>query len=162
LRDILQGVEKATPVRFVPDSFDPADPTLAMVEIPIEWRWESCEKALTRFASRGVMSRLPAWWQLEPPLHAACRSAGAFLYVNDTMNMPLGSAAILRAEIDTIVTTVDDAHAFAAFLIEKGVPLPPSWFIVHQHEKKMLPELLWQPGIQLHEEVQSSPGISYA
>jgi hypothetical protein len=46
--------------------------------------------------------------------------------------MPVGRAAILSAEIDTVVTDERGSFAFSSFLIDKTTPLPPHWLIVHE------------------------------
>lgn len=150
-----------TSQRFFPSSFDPDDAHMTGNPLPLDWRWRSAEDALTSWGSRGVMMRLPLFWQLEVPLFHACQSAGAFLFANDVGNMPLGAAAVDIADVDTVVTELDDAAAFASYLTIKRMSLPKYWFIVRKssHAGAPLPPELTGNGISVHEEVHSSPGI---
>src|SRR6185369_8776282 len=103
---LLATMEPTIPAmncRVVPSSFDPDDPALLAVPRPLEAAWPSVEAALRHFGSRAVMMRLPLFWQAEPLLHAACRAAGAPIFVNEPENMPLGAAA-LQNGVDTVVT----------------------------------------------------------
>lgn len=118
--------------RLFPASFDPLEAELQIFPRSLEWLWSSCEESLRAFAPRVVMTRLPAFWQLEPPLHDVCRRLPCPILINDQNNMPLGAAAISAAAVDTIVTETADAIAFSAYLLERNVPIPKNWLIVHK------------------------------
>ena len=118
------------PCDLSPTSFDPRDPGLAAFPRPLKWRWSSVERALILFRSRGILMRLPLFWQVEPALFRAGQTAGAPLFVNDQDNMPVGLAAIRDAFMDTVVTDAADAEHFARYLATTAVS-PRAWIIVH-------------------------------
>jgi hypothetical protein len=147
--------------RLFPSSFDPQDPTLSAIEAPSDWRWESCERALISFGSKFLLSRLPLFWQVESALDAACRNAGVTVFHNEVENMPVGAVAIRSVEIDTVLTTAEDAHTFVAFLTEKNVPLPRNWFLIHPivaTNREVLAKLR-EPFFSVVEEVHKHPGF---
>lgn len=115
-----------------PTSFDPNDPELKAFPRLHNWRWKSCETALRAFGSRGVMSRLPLYWQSTFALHRACRAVGIPLFTNDLANMPLGAAALRGAGVDTVVCESGDAAEFAAYLERCASRMPLAWIIVHR------------------------------
>lgn len=147
-----------TEFRLVPSSFDPNDPALTGVQIPLSWRWGLCEKVFREHHVQGVLSRIPLFWQLEIPLHAACRAAETYLYLNDAKNMPLGAAALRLDTVDAVVTSIEDANLFAAFLAEKNIALPPTWIVVRPlDDTRPLSEVLKKvPNV--YEEIHSHPG----
>lgn len=150
----------AFPCRVMPSSFDPADPDLRGIPWTLEPKWPSLEGAIRDFRCEGLVVRLPLFWQIEAPLHAACRGAGAYLFINEPENMPLGAAAAKLAETDLIVTTPADAAAFAAHLAERAVPVPRAWFLVHPiHDLQNLPAALLTSAIVVAQEVHLFPGI---
>ena len=144
--------------RYFPSSFDPRDPTLKGIALPLSWRWVTIEHSLKTWGSRGVMMRLPLFWQLEVPIFDACQSVGAFLFTNDQDNMPLGAEAVRTADIDTVITDASDAAQFSAFLASKHIALPPNWFIVCKPGERA-PQSL-QHIVRIVEELHESPGIS--
>lgn len=97
---------------------------------------------------------------MEIPVFHACRRAGALLFTNDAENMPLGKAAIAMADIDTVVTDVDDAARFAEHLAHANVTIPPNWFIVKPQQRKdtPIPTPLQNLG-NVETEVHESPGV---
>lgn len=145
--------------RLFPSSFDPDDQNMRGVPVPLDWRWDSVERTFKAWGVRGVMMRLPLFWQLEVPLFHACQSAGAFLFTNDVGNMPLGAVATRIAEIDTVVTDFNDVCMFVPYLLERGAPLPRHWVIVRNPEHAHHPLPLALANVTVYEEVHSSPGI---
>jgi hypothetical protein len=147
--------------RFFPSSFDPQDAALSVIEAPSDWRWKSCEDALTSFGSKFLLSRLPLFWQIESLLDAACRVAGVTVFHNEVENMPVGAVAIRSAEIDTVLTTAEDARTFVAFLAEKNVPIPRNWFLIHPAvaTNRDIPATLREPAFHVVEEVHKYPGF---
>lgn len=145
--------------RFLPNSFDPDDPDMNGIPVPLDWRWNSVEHTFKTWGVRGVMMRLPLFWQLEVPLFHACQNAGAFLFANDIGNMPLGAVAMRIAEIDTVVTNLEDACTFVPYLLEHGAPLPRHWVIVRNQENAHHPLPSAMAKLSVYEEVHSSPGI---
>ena len=145
--------------RFLPSSFDAQDPTLHGVEVPATWRWNSLEPQLKTWGSKGIMMRLPLFWQLETLIFEACHTAEASLFINDRANMPLGAAALKIAEIDTVVTDLADAEAFVAYLTEAKAPLPSFWFIVRTPEQATTPLSALLRPLTTAEETHRSPGI---
>lgn len=145
--------------RFLPSSFDPDDPDMKGIPVPLDWCWDSAEHTFKAWGSRGVMMRLPLFWQMEVPLFRACRSVGAFLFANDVGNMPLGAVATRIAEIDTVVTDFEDTCMFTSYLLECNAPLPKHWFIVRNQKNahRQLPHAL--ANVAVYEETHSSPGI---
>lgn len=145
------------PCRVVPTSFDPDDPDLRAFPRLLSWQWSSCEDALKRFAPRVVMMRLPLFWQVEPLLHAACRSVPAPIFVNDADNMPVGEAAIRLAYVDTVVTDTADAFKFSSFLSDKKT-WSKSWLIIHRPDSSWdIPPSLGDA--QVAQEVHIFPGV---
>ncbi len=147
------------PCRIIPTSFDPDDETLTAYPHPLDWRWLSCERALTLFKPTGVMMRLPLFWQAESPLHDACEKSGTSIFVNEPENMPIGGAAIQREAVDTVVTTAEDAFAFSTYLLEKNIPLAKNWLIINRVNAPewRVPESLTQKEITLAQEVHLFP-----
>lgn len=145
--------------RVVPATFNPHEFVSAFPR-PLEWRWESCEVLLAKFTPRVVMMRLPLFWQLESPLFAACKNAGASIFVNDQKNMPVGEAAIRLADVDTVVTNTDDAFTFSSYLSQKNT-WPVSWIILHSWntEWKLPVPLLEGGNIRVGQEVHLFPGV---
>lgn len=115
---------------------------------------------LRHFGSRGILMRLPLFWQLESPLYTACRATGAPLFVNDQGNMPVGDAALRLAELDTVVTGAADATMFSSYLSEHGTPLP-MWFIIHPlpSEPWDIPPALKKNDVRVAQEVHLFPGV---
>jgi hypothetical protein len=141
-----------------PSSFDPFDPTLTALPFPPGWRWSTLEAALSRFESKFLLSRIPLFWQIESPLNEICRSVGTTVFHNEVENMPVGAASVRSAEIDTVLTTSEDAHGFVAYLFEKAVPIPKNWFIIHPVIKHDLPAKLQERAFIVVEETHDRPG----
>lgn len=162
--ELLKTIQSHVPgmnSRVMPSSFDPDDPTLCAFPYHKTAGWNSCERVLRDSGAHGVMMRLPLFWQVEPNLFAACRAAGAFIFINDVDNMPLGAAAVRDAHIDAIVTDADDAHAFSQYLLEKKSGMAKVWMIVHTPHKDMVPvpHALKDPRICVAQEVHAFPGV---
>ena len=148
-------------MRYVPSSFDPNDADMRAITIAADWNWPTCAQALKKSGSVGVMMRLPLFWQLEVPLFHACKEAGAFLFVCEPQNMPFGAAALRDASIDTVVTDLNDALAFAQFLAARPQPLPPNWLIIRRaDQQEALPVAF--ASVHVVEESHSSPGVLQA
>ena len=143
---------------FIPSSFDPDDPDLKALPRPHGWRWSSCEAALKEFGTRGLMVRLPLFWQIIPPLHESCRTLGIPIFINDLANMPLGAAALLHAGVDTVIAEAGDATQFAAFLKQNKLSFPKAWLVIHRaNDAWNIPETL--AASSLVQEVHLSPGV---
>lgn len=162
LSEALERIEAQIPnipCRLFPTSFDADDAALRALPVRPDWKWESCEAALRSLAASGVMMRLPLFWQLEAPLHGACRSAHVPIFVNDPENMPLGSAALKDGGVDAVVTTERDAFAFSLHLDEKNVPYP-SWLIIHEPRTEWrIPASLEASDAKVAREVHLFPGV---
>jgi hypothetical protein len=107
------------------------------------------------------MTRLPAFWQLEPPLHTECRAAKCPIFLNDANNMPLGAAAFEAAEVNMLVTEAADAHAFCAYLKEMDVRTAAAWLIVHRMDADewTVPQVIAESAnVKLAQEVHLFPG----
>lgn len=145
---------------FVPSSFDPNDSSLTALTRPMEWRWTSLACAFARANARGIMSRLPLFWQAEIPLFEAARAAHTYIYLNDAKNMPVGAAALAQGAVDTVVTTGTDAREFAAFLTDKTMSLGSLWVLVHPlNDSTPLPEQLFRSKARIYQEIHSSPCV---
>ena len=116
--------------RVTPASFSLNEPDLTAFPRPLDWSWPSCAETLLAWKARGIMMRLPLLWQLESPLRGACDAAGAFVFINDPGNMPLGAAAVRQANIDAVLTDPNDAIMFSQYLSDNNTPLP-AFLIVH-------------------------------
>lgn len=145
-------------VRLFPSSFDPDDPSLTALARPNTLRWHTLSEWLTRVSARGVLSRLPLFWQTESIMHAACREARAFLYLNDASNMPVGLAAIEHANVDTIIATQDDAIEFSRFLASRGA-LVANWYIIHDATARF-PSVNLSLATSIRHDIHLAPGIS--
>jgi hypothetical protein len=104
------------------------------------------------------MMRLPLFWQLESPLRGACDSSGAFIFVNDLGNMPLGASALRQAGVDTVVTGREDAAAFSEYLNAQGLALPAFLLVepVTEHVSALPPSL---EGAFVSRELHLFPGV---
>jgi hypothetical protein len=142
--------------RFVPTHFDPDAKHLAGYPLDPTRRWTSLSDHLSAHRSRGLLSQLPAFWQANFSAFEACRSLGIPLFSNDPENAPLGAAALSHAGVDSVLTTGGDAQAFAAYVREKGAPLPKAWFIVHSPDESWSPLEHIAPAMH---EVHIFPGI---
>ncbi len=161
---ILGEIENRIPemnCRVVPSSFNPDDENLRAFPYTLSPSWNSCETALRAFGARGVMMRLPLFWQTESLLHSACRAVGAFIFLNETANMPVGALAIRVAEVATVVTDINDAYLFSSYLAENKFPMGKTWIIVHPIKEgvRAIPEALMEKGIHVAQEVHVFPGV---
>ncbi len=159
----LQEIESDLPhmaCRIFPSSFEPNDPSMRAFPYTLEAGWGSCEKALRHFGSRGVMARLPFFWQFESPLSTACRAAGAFLFLNDRGNIPLGIAAVKMAEVDTVITDAEDAHLFSRQMSETGIQAQ-NWVVIHPAGAAhfSIAQALKAEGVRLFQEVHLFPCV---
>lgn len=156
--DVARPTLNTAPCRLFPAAFDPADANLGAFPCALDWQWRSCEMALKHFNARGIVMRLPLFWQLETPLHAAGQAAGAPLFINDQGNMPVGAEAV-RAGLDTVVTDALDAKAFALYLAERAVRVS-SWILIHPLPAAawVLPEELASDA-HVAQEVHLFPGV---
>lgn len=134
--DLLRRVRAFEPTiqetasRVLPTAFELDDVSLSVFPAPMDWTWASLLDLLRETASRGVLSRIPLFWQLESALHAVCAQQEAILYLNDAANMPLGAAALRGMHIDTVLTDAKDARTFSDFLSTSGVSVR-TWVVIH-------------------------------
>lgn len=165
LLHLLAAIESRIPqmpCRVVPTSFDPDDSKMRAFPRSINWRWVSCERALRAFnVERGVLMRLPLFWQMESPLHAACRAVGVPIFVNEPENMPVAAAVAAAGDIDAVVTDEEDARAFSKYLTEKNIQSPHIWLIVHPVDAPVwdIPAALREERIGITQEVHLFPGV---
>lgn len=162
--ELLGAIQSRIPgmnSRVMPSSFNPDDPALCAFPYHHTAGWSSCERTLRDSGAHGVMMRLPLFWQVEPNLFSACQAAGAFIFINDADNMPLGAAAVRDARIDAIVTDAPDAHAFAQYLLEKKSGMAKTWIIVHTPHKDIRPisQILKEPHVRVAQEIHVFPGV---
>lgn len=160
----LSAIEPRIPemgCRVFPSSFNPKDPDLLAFPRPIHWQWASCERILRFFGAQTVMTRLPHFWQLESPIHACCRNIGAPIFINEPENLALGAAAIVSASVDAIISEASVAAPFVSFLLERDVPLPALWLLIHKADARewTVPLPLTQNGITVAQEVHLFPGV---
>lgn len=146
------------PCRIVPTSFNADDENLKGFPLPAQWRWKSCETALSELRPHGVMMRLPLFWQLETPLWYACRTVRAPIFLNDPENMPVGAAALTRGGIDMVVAEQRDAAQFANYLQDEGEKIPAKWLIVHRAKDAWLPPAALKD-TRVAQEVHMFPGF---
>lgn len=104
--------------------------------------------------------RLALFLQLEAPLARAAHSAGAFIFVNDAGNMPLGAAALTEAEIGCIVTTGGDGGAFGEYLTARNLAAP-GWLLVRHMEEDSwdAPHSIAKSEVPITQEVHLFPGL---
>ncbi len=161
LLKIIEGQIPGMNCRVMPSSFDPDDQNLLAYPYYLSPRWDSCEKALRAFGARGVMMRLPLFWQTESLLHHACRAVSAFIFINESTNMPVGALALREGEVNTIVTDINDALVFSSYLRDKKFPLNQAWIIVHQltNDIVAIPEVLMKKEVYVAQEVHIFPGV---
>jgi hypothetical protein len=135
MTDELLAVQReleALSCRILPTSFEAEDAALGGFPIPVEQRWESCERMLAHWHPHGVMMRLPLFWQIEILVWYAARHAGAPVFLNDPENMPVGAAALREGGMDTVVTEARDAAAFVQYLDAEERIRPRYWVVVHR------------------------------
>ncbi len=146
--------------RYVPSSFSPSDSSLTIFPRAESWRWDSIERTLADHEGRGLMVRLPLFWQVEIPLFSACNKQGLFIFVNDKGNMPLGAMAILRSSVAVVVTDAADANEFATFLMVNGLSFPDTWHIVQKSDSMVpLVPALTNSARTLVQEIHLIPGV---
>lgn len=103
--------------------------------------------------------RTPIFWQWGMSLHAACRALGIPIFVNEPENVPVGAMALKRSGVDTVVTENKDAAAFASYCMEKSLPLPKAWVLVHRAQN---PDWRVAAGVatsRVAQEVHIFPGV---
>jgi hypothetical protein len=161
LLEAIEQVVPARPCRVFPSSFDPQDPHQRSVPRPLFSRWESCEETLRTFGSRGVILRLPLFWQVEAPLHHACTAAKATLFVNDPGNMPVGAEAVRSAGLDTVLTDTEDAGRFASYLLNESRVLPPRWILIHRPDHAWVVPAALDAADRVAQEVHLFPGVPF-
>ncbi len=161
--EFLSSVEKHIPemeCRVFPSSFDANDPNLRAIPRPVDWQWTSCERALRHANSKGVMMRLPTFWQIGLPLHAACRAVGIPIFVNEPENIPVGAMALKTGGIDTVVTENRDAAAFAEYLVAQKLPMPRLGILVHRIEDAWdVSRVVLDTWSLVAQEVHAFPGV---
>ena len=160
LLDKIDDVQRELPethCRVFPASFNPDDPTLRAFPVPVSREWMSLKRHLRHFRSRGVLLRLPLFWQVESPLYRTCREVDALYYANDVTNMPLGAAALRGMHLDTVLTDRSDAVALSTFLGKAGTKY--SWVIVHSlfETPWTIPDELTSASVA--QEVHMFPGV---
>lgn len=163
LAELLRVIEPRIPemtCRIFPSSFDPDDKDLRAFPRAIDWQWMSCERALRSAGSKGVMTRLPAYWQMGFPLHAACRAVGIPLFANGAENIPVGAMAIKTGGIDTVVSESRDAGAFADYLVKRALPYPRLGILVHRIQDTWdVPRTVLDTWDTVAQEVHAFPGV---
>jgi hypothetical protein len=159
LLDSIEAQLPDAPYSVVPTSFDPHDDGLRAFPRSLETRWTSAENFFLNVGARGIMMRLPLFWQMEPLLFAAGQMAGAPLFVCDQSNMPLGAAAIRTAHMDTVVTDAGDAFAFSDYLVLTGAVAPKAWLVVHAFDAHSWDTPAALVDARLAQEVHLFPGI---
>ena len=153
----IQDDLRDLPCRVLPTSFDADDPELLGFPLPSTTRWNSLAIALQEFRPRGVMLRLPLFWQIEVLAWYAARSANCPIFLCDPENMPLSAAALVRGGIDTIITEARDAALFSTFLDVHRETRPRQWMIVHRAtDPWVLPEGIRE---RSRHEVHLVPGL---
>ncbi len=160
----LSAIEPRIPemeCRIFPSSFNPKDTDLRAFPRAIHWRWTSCERMLRFFGAQAVMTRVPNFWQLESLVHACCRNIGAPLFTNEPENLALGAAAIVSANVNAIISEASETAPFVSFLLERDVPLPALWLLIHKADARewSVPPSLIQNGITVAQEVHLFPGV---
>lgn len=126
--------------RIVPSSFDPLDPDLCAIPQKEDGAWRSCTRLFASVKARGVLSRLPPYWQAMSPLHAACREAHVSLFWNDIANMPLGALALAQGIAEVVFAESADASRFDLHCKEAGAPAPAAWVVIHRADAET-----WEP-----------------
>lgn len=146
--------------RILPSSFNPEDPSLGAITRRVDWEWRSCTKVLEDGGAKGVMMRLPAFWQLESLLHRAAKRAHAYIFINDLKNMPVGAAAIHLAEVDAVVSSAQDSFEFSKYLEKNNHKFPRTWLIINPIENAVeTPEPLRVRAVHVRHEVHAFPGV---
>jgi hypothetical protein len=82
------------------------------------------------------MTRVPIFWQFGLSIHAACRSLGLPIFVNEPENIPVGAMSLKRGGIDTVVCENKDAPSLSSYIAEKSLPLPKLWILIHRIGKQ--------------------------
>lgn len=119
--------------RLVPAFFETDDRDLIVVPRPYHYVWDSCLRLITEVASRGVLNRLPLVWQMHSTVHLACRSVGVPVLINEQDNVPVGAVSLAYGGIDTIVSETRGSDLFASYVLQKNLPHPRGWLLVHRY-----------------------------
>lgn len=143
--------------RLLPAAFEPTK-ELTAYPVPLERGWPSLTPHMRVWDSRGLMARVPLFWQMEAPLRTTCDEVGAFLFINDMSNMPLGAAAIRDANVDTVVTQMRDVGPFSLHLLEAKIALP-NFIAVHPHASALAPLPQACRETPIAQEVHLFPGV---
>ncbi len=149
-----------TDVRLFPTSFN-AGPSLRGFPLPLTHRWLSCERSFSEMRPTAVMAHLPHFWQLEIPLHAACRRESAPIFFGEPENIPVAAAAIASASIDTVIAGAPASFALSSYVLQKRLPLPPHWILIHDAFAASweIPAPLRTADGMVFQEVHAFPGL---
>lgn len=147
------------PVRLTPSSFDPDDVVLAVLSRPIDWRWGSLEEALAAFPGAAASYMLPLFWQMEPPVFAACRSAMMPLFATQPDNEAVAAASLRYAAVDTLVIEAGAAERLQAHFEMYKDPSPKLWFVLHDARAERWRDAPPKLSNTVWQEVHLMPGV---
>jgi hypothetical protein len=146
--------------RVVPSSFDPDDPDLTAMPRSMEWQWTSLERFFRLSSARMIMSQIPLYWQVASALERACAAAEAPVFAADACNVAVCAAAVRELNIEVVVSAPEDAAPLIAYLSEKHIEPPRSWFIVHAAKSNWsMPPELAEGYFSVQQEVHLFPGV---
>lgn len=149
-------------MRLFTTTFDPHKDEVIAFPRSSQWHWQTLGHTLTSRGAAGVLVRLPLFWQTEPLIFAACRAAGAFPFINDAANMPVGRMGLEAAGMNTILTAPEDAAMFGEYLVSKNLSALYHWVLVYSAEKNTfeIPDVLSRnPVASITREIHLFPGI---
>jgi len=155
----LQSIIKVKRWRVVPSSFDAMDDALRAFPLERNWQWHTLEAHIKNFKPETLIVQLPLFWQLEPYVHAAARSAEVPVCIIEPQNYPLDKASVLFAGADGVLAEVTEASALADYLHAQNIALPQYWILIHTVDAPQftIPELLAKQSVA--QEVHLVPGV---
>ncbi len=147
--------------RLIPSTFDAQDPKLRPIPTGASRGWTSLESCLRAVDSKGLLLRIPLFWQAHFAAHEACRAVGIPYLANDPDNMPIGGASLQYAGVDAIIVEATRAHEFWSFCEEKRLPQPRGWFLIHEAlvGQWSVPASITQSAAVVFQEIHVFPGV---
>ncbi len=124
-----------------------------------DWRWGSLERVLQEFLPTGVMTMLPQFWQTEPAIFFACKSAQTPLFTIQPDNLAVAARAIDLGGVDTIIAPYEVAKNFISYLTQYGDTLPRHWILIRSTPTQVNDTAMFPTSCAVVNEYHLFPGI---
>ena len=154
---------KESDYRFVPDTFDENDSDVHAFSVLKTQKLRGLdEKIKSSHSESSIMVHTPLFWQMEPFVYNVRKNLKAPVFVVQPQNLPVASAAILDVGINIIISDPKNAAALSLYLLEKNIPHPDLWLIIHPCEKTDwdTPITLIEEKVDLRQSVHLVPGVA--